>query len=203
MSTQQTNQVNEKQHDADTLDASAFTDQKLIYADALLDQVDTAQQQIGCIQVDIALLHTMENALDLITENMAKVRRLAQEALESSASQSEVGNISDEILNLLMVNTLIVEDTEFSGHRLFMNNVISMCSFPVGELTLTTTSIPEITGTETGDFQAMLDDLDNIARVINRQYQRISTVMRILLDTYEQLQNEVDLLLKAQTRVLN
>ena len=203
MSTQQTNQVNEKQHDADILDASAFTDQKLIYADALLDQVDTAQQQIGCIQVDIALLHTMENALDLITENMAKVRRLAQEALESGASQSDMGSISDEILNLLMVNTLVVEDTEFSGHRLFMNNVISMCSFPVGELTLTTTSIPEITGTETGDFQAMLDDLDNIARVINRQYQRIGTVMRILLDTYEQLQNEVDLLLKSQTRVLN
>ena len=203
MSTQQTNQVNEKQHDADILDASAFTDQKLIYADALLDQVDTAQQQIGCIQVDIALLHTMENALDLITENMAKVRRLAQEALESGASQSDMGSISDEILNLLMVNTLVVEDTEFSGHRLFMNNVISMCSFPVGELTLKTTSIPEITGTETGDFQAMLDDLDNIARVINRQYQRIGTVMRILLDTYEQLQNEVDLLLKAQTRVLN
>ena len=203
MSTQQTNQVNENQHDADALDASAFTDQKLIYADALLDQVDTAQQQIGCIQVDIALLHTMENALDLITENMAKVRRLAKEALESGASQSEVGSISDEILNLLMVNTLVVEDTEFSGHRLFINNVISMCSFPVGELTLTTTSIPEITGTETGDFQAMLDDLDNIARVINRQYQRIGTVMRILLDTYEQLQNEVDLLLKAQTRVLN
>ena len=203
MSTQQTNQVNEKQHDADTLDASAFTDQKLIYADALLDQVDTAQQQIGCIQVDIALLHTMENALDLITENMAKVRRLAQEALESGASQSDMGSISDEILNLLMVNTLVVEDTEFSGHRLFMNNVISMCSFPVGELTLTTTSIPEITGTETGDFQAMLDDLDNIARVINRQYQRIGTVMRILLDTYEQLQNEVDLLLKSQTRVMN
>ena len=202
MSTQQTNQVNAKQHDADTQAASAFTDQKLIYADALLDQVDTAQQQIGCIQVDIALLHTMENALDLITENMAKVRRLAQEALEST-TQSDMGRISDEILNLLMVNTLVVEDTEFSGHRLFMNNVISMCSFPVGELTLTTTSISEITGTETGDFQAMLDDLDNIARVINRQYQRISTVMRILLDTYEQLQNEVDLLLKAQTRVLN
>jgi flagellin-like hook-associated protein FlgL len=194
MSTQQTNQVNEKQHDADMQAASAFTDQKLIYADALLDQVDTAQQQIGCIQVDIALLHT--------TENMAKVRRLAQEALEST-TQSDMGRISDEILNLLMVNTLVVEDTEFSGHRLFINNVISMCSFPIGELTLTTTSIPEITGTETGDFQAMLDDLDNIARVINRQYQRIGTVMRILLDTYEQLQNEVDLLLKSQTRVLN
>ncbi|MHC4858271.1 MAG: hypothetical protein ACYTBY_10970, partial [Planctomycetota bacterium] len=127
---------------------------------------------------------------------------LAQEALEST-TQSDMGRISDEILNLLMVNTLVVEDTEFSGHRLFINNVISMCSFPIGELTLTTTSIPEITGTETGDFQAMLDDLDNIARVINRQYQRIGTVMRILLDTYEQLQNEVDLLLKSQTRVLN
>ncbi|MHC5115975.1 MAG: hypothetical protein ACYSQY_02780 [Planctomycetota bacterium] len=64
--------------------------------------------------------------MDLITENMAKVRRLAQEALEST-TQSDMGRISDEILNLLMVNTLVVEDTEFSGHRLF----ISACAvFP-------------------------------------------------------------------------
>jgi flagellin-like hook-associated protein FlgL len=165
--------------------------------------VDTAQQHIQDIQNDIALLHTMENALDMISENMAKVRRLAQDAMQSETSHSDMGCISDEILNLLMVNMLIVEDTEFSGHRLFINNVISMSSFPVGELTLITTNIPEITGTETGDFQAMLDDLDNIARVINRQYRRIGTVMRILLDTYEQLQTEVNLLLNAQTRLFN
>jgi flagellin-like hook-associated protein FlgL len=203
MSTQQNNRANDKQHDGNELALSAYCDLELVCADALLDQVDTAQQHIQDIQNDIALLHTMENALDMISENMAKVRRLAQDAMQSETSHSDMGCISDEILNLLMVNMLIVEDTEFSGHRLFINNVISMSSFPVGELTLITTNIPEITGTETGDFQAMLDDLDNIARVINRQYRRIGTVMRILLDTYEQLQTEVNLLLNAQTRLFN
>ena len=203
MSAEQNKQVNEKQQDDNTVTHSVFCDLELNCADALLDQVDTAQHHIQEIQNDIALLHTMENALDMISENMAKVRRLAQDALQGETSQSDRGLISDEILNLLMVNTLIVEDTEFSGHRLFINNVISMSSFPVGELTLITTNIPEITGTETGDFQAMLDDMDNIARVINRQYRRIGTVMRILLDTYEQLQTEVNLLLNEQTRLFN
>jgi flagellin-like hook-associated protein FlgL len=192
-----------KQDTNDAVLALEFCDLEQICADAMLDQVDTAQQHIQDIQTDIALLHTMENALDMLTENMAKVSRLAKDALQSETDHTDMGRISDEILNLLMVNTLIVEDTEFNGHRLFMNNVISMGSFPVGELTLTTTNIPEITGTETGDFQAMLDDMDNIARVINRQYQRIGTVMRILLDTYEQVQSEVNLLLNAQTRVFN
>ena len=203
MSTQQTNQLNEKRREADKLAAipSACYDLELAHADDLLDQVDTAQQQIQDIQVDISLLQTMENALDLISENMAKVRRLARDTQQSTISHNEMNSISDEILNLLMVNMLIAEDTEFNGHFLFKNNVISMRSFTGGDLTLTTTSIPEISGTETGDFQAILDDLDNAANIINRQYQRISTVMRKLLDTYGQLQNEVNLLLNEQTRL--
>ena len=192
-----------KQHSGSAALTFEFCDLEQICADAMLDEVDTAQQHIQDIQTDIALLHTMENALDMISENMAKLRRMAQDAMRGETTHSDMARLSDEILNLLMVNTLIVEDTEFNGHRLFINNVISMSSFPVGELTLTTTNIPEVTGTETGDFQAMLDDLDNIARVINRQYQRIGSVMRILLDTYEQLQAEVNLLLNAQTRVFN
>ena len=203
MSFEHNNQICDKQHDDNTAASSVLCDLELVYADAMLDQVDTAQQHIQDIQTDIALLHTMENALDMISENMAKLRRMAQDVLQGEITHSDMARISDEILNLLMVNTLIVEDTEFNGHRLFINNVISMSSFPVGELTLTTTNIPEVSGTETGDFQAMLDDLDNIARVINRQYQRISTVMRILLDTYEQFQAEVDLLLNEQTRLFN
>ena len=203
MNTQQTNQVNEKRRNSDKLTPATSCDLELTYADALLDQVDTAQQQIQDIKSDIALLQTMENALDLISENMARVRRLAREALQSTASHSDMSSISDEILNLLMVNMLVVEDTEFGGHLLFKNDVISMCSFAIGELTLTTTNIPEISGTETGDFGAMLDDLDNAARTINRQYQRIGTVMRTLLDTYSQLQCEVDLLLNAQTHLSN
>lgn len=203
MSFEHNNQICDTQHDDNTTASTALCDLELVYADAMLDQVDTAQQHIQDIQTDIALLHTMENALDMISENMAKLRRMAQDVLQGETTHSDMARISDEILNLLMVNTLIVEDTEFNGHRLFINNVISMSSFPVGELTLTTTNIPEVSGTETGDFQAMLDDLDNIARVINRQYRRISTVMRILLDTYEQFQAEVDLLLNEQTRLFN
>jgi flagellin-like hook-associated protein FlgL len=203
MSTQQSNQVNEKQHDANAQAASAYADRKLIYADALLDQVDTAHQRIQEIQSDMSLLQTMENALGLISENMARVRRLAQDVLQNDTSHSEMGLLSDEILNLLMVNMLIVEDTEFNGHFLFKNDVISLHSFVGGELTLTTTNIPEISGTETGDFQAIVEDLDNAARIINRQYQRIGTVMQTLLHTYGQLQHEVDLLLNAQTQLIS
>jgi len=203
MNTQQTNQVNEKQRNSDKLAPATSSNLELTYADALMDQVDAAQQQIQDIKSDIALLQTMENALDLISENMARVRRLAREALQGTAGYSDMSSISDEILNLLMVNMLIVEDTEFGGHLLFKNDVISMCSFAVGELTLTTTNIPEISGTETGDFQAILDDLDNAARTINRQYKRIGTVMRTLRDAYGQLRCEVDLLLNAQMRLSN
>ncbi len=205
MSTQQTNQVNEKQQDASELAVavSACEDLELICADALLDQVDTAHQRIQEIQTDMSLLQTMENALGMISENMARVRRLAQDALRGNASHSEMALLSDEILNLLMVNMLIVEDTEFDGHFLFKNDVISLHSFVGEELTLTTMNIPEICGTETGDFRAIVEDLDNAARIINRQYQRIGKVMRRLLDAYGQLQCEFDLLLNAQARVLN
>jgi flagellin-like hook-associated protein FlgL len=203
MSAQQSNQVNEKQQDADALAVSACEDLELIYADTLLDQVDTAHQRIQEIQSDMSLLQTMENALGLISENMARVRRLAQDVLQNDTSHSEMGLLSDEILNLLMVNMLIVEDTEFNGHFLFKNDVISLHSFVGGELTLTTTNIPEISGTETGDFQAIVEDLDNAARIINRQYQRIGTVMQTLLHTYGQLQHEVDLLLNAQTQLIS
>lgn len=199
MSTQQTHQ--EQHQDATT--ASAYYDLEMACADAMLDQVDTAQQQVLDIRRDIALLKTMENALDLISENMAKIKGLVRQTQQDALSHSSINQISDEILSLLMVNMLIAEDTEFNGHLLFRNNVITMHSFADGELTLTTTVIPEINGTETGDFQAISDDLSNAARIINRQYQRIGAVMRTLLRTYNQLQGEVNLLLSAQTRLSN
>ncbi len=199
MSTRQINQVNEKRRDTDKLVPATSYDLELTHADALLDQVDTAQQHIRDIQGNIALLQTMENALGLISENMARVRRLAREARQSEATHSDISAASDEIRNLIMINMLIAEDTEFDGHFLFKDNVLSMCGFASGELTLTTAKIPEICGVETGDFQAMLDSLDSVARTINRQYQRISTVMRTLLDAYRQLRCEVDLLLTAHT----
>ena len=195
MSTQQTNQVNEKRRGSDKRVPAMSLDLELAYADTLLDQVDTAQQHIRSIQSDIALLQTMENALGLISENMARVRRLARETQQSKATHSEISIASDEIRNLIMINMLIAEDTEFDGYFLFKDNVLSMCSFARGELTLTTTKIPEISGVETGDFQAILDDLDNAARTINRQYQRIGTVMRALLGAYQQLRSEIDLLM--------
>ena len=200
MSTQQINQVNKKQRNAATLAPATNCDLELAYADALLDQVDTAQQHIRDIQSDIALLQTMENALGLISENMARVRRLAKETLRGEATHSDISAASDEIRNLMMINMLIAEDTEFNGHFLFKDDVLSMCSFVGSELTLTTTKIPEISGVETGDFQVILDSLDGAARTINRQYQRIGRIMRTLLNTYQQLRYEIDLLMTAQTK---
>ena len=199
MSTQQINQVNEKRRDADTLAPATNCDLELAYADALLDQVDTAQQHIRNIQSDIALLQTMENALGMISENMARVRRLARDMQQGSATVNEINAASDEIRNLIMINILIAEDTEFNGYLLFQDNVLSMCSCDIGKLTLTTVKIPEIDGVETGDFGAILDSLDSVARTINNQYEQIGTIMRTLLDTYRQLRYEVELLMTAQS----
>ena len=199
MNTQQTNQVNEKRRDTDKLAPATSCDLELAYTDALLDQVDTAQQQIQDIQSNIALLQTMENALGLISENMAKVRRLTRQAQRNATGHGDISPSSDEILNLLMINMLIAEDAEYNGHFLFKNDIISMRGCAVGELTLTTAKIPDICGVETGDFQAILDSLNSAARMINRQYQRIGTVMRTLLNTYQQLRCEVDVLLNART----
>ena len=200
MSAQQINQTNKQRRDTDKLAPATSADLELAYADAILDQVDTAQQHIRNIQCDIALLQTMENALGLISENMARVRRLAKETQQDEATHSDIGAASDEIRNLTMINMLIAEDTEFDGHLLFQDNVLSMCSFTGGKLTLTTAKIPEISGIETGDFGAILDSLDGVARTINRQYQRIGAVMQILLDNYRQLRCEIDLLMTAQIR---
>ena len=131
MSTQQVNQVNEKQRAANKLVPATSL---AAYADGLLDQVDTAHQQIQEIQTDMSLLQTMENALGMISENMARVRRLAQDALRGNASHSEMDLLSDEILNLLMANMLIVEDTESrpksaveAAHKLADVNKLSVC----------------------------------------------------------------------------
>ncbi|MEN8126628.1 MAG: hypothetical protein ABFR90_02365 [Planctomycetota bacterium] len=179
---------------------TVYRDLELAQADALLDQVDTTQQQIRDIQNDISLLETMENALNLISENMAQVRRLARKAQQARATAGDKTIASDEIRNLMMVNMLITEDTEFDDHLLFKDDIISMHSFTDGDLMLTTTQIPEVFGVETGDFQAMLDSLDSAARVINRQYRRIGEIMRILLDAYQQLRWEIDLLIADRIR---
>lgn len=203
MSTNKTNLDDTGKQNSGMLSAAAIRDLELAYADALLDQVDTVQQQIHDVQKDIALLQTMENALGLISENMARMRRLAQEALRENVTQTEISMAADEIRNLSMINMLVSEDTEFNGHFLFKNDVLCLRSCLGSELTLTTVKIPDIGGVETGDFQAVLDGLDAIGRTVHRQYQRINAVMRTLLDNYQLLRTEIDLLLDAQSRLMN
>ena len=190
MSTQQINEIQQS-----TIAAKAYCDLEMAHADALLDKLDTAQQQILDIQKDVALLQTMENALDLISENMSKVRSLALKAQQGEIAQSVISTFSDEILNLMMVNMLIAEDTEFNGHFLFKDDVISMYSCADNDTTLITSKVPEICGVETGDFHAILDSLDNAARMINRQYDRVRKAMQSVMAIYHQLQSEVDTLL--------
>ncbi|MHC5134846.1 MAG: hypothetical protein ACYSO0_00335 [Planctomycetota bacterium] len=76
-----------------------------------------------------------------------------------------------------------------------------MNSAPAANLYLRTTKIPEIEGVETGDMQATLVSLDDAARAINEQYQRLRSVMRQLLEYYQQLQSEIDVLILAQARL--
>jgi flagellin-like hook-associated protein FlgL len=201
MNTQQPNLTNAAKQDAcseQTLSASARCEMQAAYAEALLDQVDAAQEQIRDLQDDISLLQTAENALDMISENLAKVRRLVMERQTYSTCKRTVADLNDEIRNLLMINMLVAEDTELNGHFLFRDNIIRMSSDTGGELTLTTTRLPEIAGIDTNDTQATLDSLDSAARTINRQYNRITELLRTLLDNYRHLQHEAALLANEQ-----
>jgi hypothetical protein len=202
MNTEQTNLTNTKQQDVCTderaLSVSARFEMEAAYAEALLDQVEMSQRQIRDLQDDISLLQTAENALDLISQNLAKVRRLVMDKQNDSAGENAAAAMNHEIRNLLMVNMLIAEDTELNGHYLLRDGIIRMTSCANRELTLTTTRIPEIAGIDNNDTQATLDSLDIAARTINRQYKRIATLMRALLDHYQLLRSETNLLMNAQ-----
>jgi hypothetical protein len=113
---------------------------------------------------------------------------------------SAVDEINGRIRNLLRINRR-VESIRFKGHPLLKNTIIQMNSAPAANLYLRTTKIPEIEGVETGDMQATLVSLDDAARAINEQYQRLRSVMRQLLEYYQQLQSEIDVLILAQARL--
>ena len=192
-----------KQQDPEITSFASINDLEVAFAETLLDQVDTAQQQIRDIQNDIALLQTMENALCLISENMAKIKRLANDMLNTDENDKLKNVASDAIRNLVMINMLISEDTEFNGHLLFKDDIITLSSSELGELTLETVKIPEVCGVENGDFQAMLDSMESVARIINLQYQRINNIMLTLLDTYRQVRTEINVLRKAYPLQIN
>ncbi|MHC5134845.1 MAG: hypothetical protein ACYSO0_00330 [Planctomycetota bacterium] len=47
--------------------------------ETLLDRIEEAQQQIDDLKGDISLLQTEKKALDLISRNLSKIRRLTHE----------------------------------------------------------------------------------------------------------------------------
>lgn len=196
MSTRQINQVSENQDGAAEAFDTAKYELELALADTMLDQVDSAQQRIREIQNDISLLETMENALGLISENMVRVRRLAQDP----DSEDGAAVASEKIRNLMMVNVLVAEGTEFDGRLLFRDGTIRMKYSAEDELLLETARVPEIDGIEDGDFFTIRNSLDNAATTINCQYKRIGTMMRTLLEAYRQLRWEIDLLITARSR---
>lgn len=204
MNTQKNNSRNTAQQDVDSNlepSASNLYEMKVAYAEALLDQVDAAQLEILDLQKDISLLQTMENALDLITENLAKVRRLVSEKEACANDRITINALLDEIRNLLMINMLVADDTVSEGHCLFRDNIIRMNCDTLGDLTLTTSRIPEIAGLENNDTQATLDSLDTAARTINRQYQRVGALRRALRRHYEQLRTETAVLMAARKMI--
>ena len=168
--------------------------------ETLLDRIEEAQQQIDDLKGDISLLQTEKKALDLISRNLSKIRRLTHEKHRYPAFDSAVDEINGRIRNLLRINRR-VESIRFKGHPLLKNTIIQMNSAPAANLYLRTTKIPEIEGVETGDMQATLVSLDDAARAINEQYQRLRSVMRQLLEYYQQLQSEIDVLILAQARL--
>ena len=169
-------------------------------AESLLDQVEEVQAQLQGLIDDVSLLQTTENALDLIAENLAKVRRMTLLKQQDQLSHFDEAEINDTINNLMMVTMLVTEDTEYNGYRLFSDNVIELNGTGSDRLFFSTARLPRIQGIETNDCEAVLDSLTSAARVINRQYERIGKVLRSLLSTYDQIHSNVDQLIDRQTR---
>ena len=109
-------------------------EETVAYAETLLDKVEEAQNQICSLNENISLLQTLENALDLVGENLSKIWRLAKIKEQGNLSHAELSSLEDTMSNLLMVNMLILEDTEFNGHALFKDNILQFDSNSSGKL---------------------------------------------------------------------
>ena len=192
----------ERHHDVQSSGGAAAMQcvRQIDLPETLLDRIEEAQQQIADLKDDISLLQTEKKALDLISRNLSKIRRLTHEKHRYPAFDSATSELNDCIRNLLRINRR-VESIRFKGHPLLNNNIFRMNSAPASNLYLRTTKIPEIEGVETADMQATLVSLDDAARAINEQYQRICSVMRDLLEYYRQLQREIDVLILAQAKL--
>lgn len=169
-------------------------------SETLLDRIEEAQQQIADLNADISLLQTERRALDLISKNLSKIRRLTHEKNRYSDCGSVVNELNDRIRSLLKANRHLV-NTRFNGYALFKDSTIELSSRPASGLCLMTTKIPQIKGTESDDLQSTLVSLDAAATAINQEYKRISSVMRELLNYYQQLRSEIDMLIFAQGRL--
>lgn len=180
---------------------ATYNEIEIAFAETMLDEVEEAQAQMLSLKQDIALLETAENALDLITENLAKIYQLVKMHQRDDLTHSEQNELSDRINNLLMVTMLVTEEAEFNGNPLFKNGVIQLNGTGYGRLYLTTAHIPEIKGIDTNDYQAALKSLSAAAHTINRQYQQICHAFRTLQDDYRQLRNEIDILTSARQKL--
>lgn len=176
------------------------TDIETAFAETLLDQVEEAQLQVRALSNDIGLLQAAENALDLVAENLSKIRRLTLLKQQGSLNRHDEAEVNDRINNLMMVTMLVAEDAEYNGRRLFRDDVIELNSIGNGRLFLATSRLPEIRGIETNDCRAVLECLNAAAQVINRQYRRTGDTLRNLLSEYHQLQKEINLLITEQAR---
>jgi flagellin-like hook-associated protein FlgL len=169
--------------------------------DALLQRIEKTQRLSHDIQNDIALLRTAENALDFLSGNYAILRQLVIQKNQAALSKSQAWELDDRISNLITVNTLVAEDTEYNGRYLFKDDVIQLNGYGGDCLYFATVGLPEISGLETRDIQSTLDSLNGIARIIERQYNRITTLLSMLLSYDEHLKKEFILLMKARDKM--
>jgi hypothetical protein len=168
--------------------------------ETLLDRIEEARQQIDDVKEDISFLQTEKKDLDLISENLSKIRRLTHEKHRYPDCESIVNIFNARVGTLLKVNEHLTKK-RFKGCSLFENNIIELKSCPTVNLCLENTKMPEIEGIESDDIQATLVSLDEASRVINQQYKRIDSTLQNILDYYHQLKDEFDVLILAQSRL--
>jgi hypothetical protein len=169
-----------------------------ISAATLLAQVELVGRQLGDLDNDIGLLMTVQNALDVLSDNLARVRRLTMQKYELACSAAEKARLNSEICQLAAVNQALIETTRFNNVPLFEDGSIRMTCSGQNELYLLTFALPGLEGLGTEDLSAALLYLENAAVVINDWYREVNSLMHSLQDLYQQLYSEIDLLRESR-----
>lgn len=172
-----------------------WKNEHLITATKLLAQFKIFQQQLKQIVRDMQLLTAMENALDVVTENLTRIDKRVRILETLSDDDPTRGVMLDEIKDLLTVVFLIEEDTVFDGNKLFEDGMIRLATQSDQTLFLKTSSLAAVNGLEEDNLQRDKECLSRASADINIRYKEICRLRRTLQSIFDALDRQFNELL--------